>query len=250
MTFKAYINKEFIEAKRENKLIVLFMGFFFFALATPPMLKLTPKLLEEQYGTDMSSLFKTSATDSVANYLSSNLPQICILVLCLTLGGILCNEISKESIILPITKGANKALIVISKFSFYSLVVFIISTISVITNIYYSFIVFEQEFPSIKTVIICSISVYIYLLFILSIIFLFSSLFKKSMGAALLSMGVNIGLTILSTFNYSFNPFKLITEGSKLSLAFSTEAFLVTVTLTILATLSSVYIFSKKEMEA
>ena len=69
MTFKAYIKKEFIEAKRENKLIILFMGFFFFALSTPPMLKLTPKLLEKQYGTEMSSLFKTSALDSVASYL-------------------------------------------------------------------------------------------------------------------------------------------------------------------------------------
>lgn len=250
MTFKAYINKEFTEAKREHKLIILFMGFFFFSLLTPPMLKLTPKLLEQQYGTDMASIFKVSAIDSVLNYLSSTLPQICILILCLTLGGILCNEISKGSIIFPITKGANKASIVIAKFCFYGVVIFIISTISVITNIYYSFLVFEQDFPSIKETLICSINVYIYILFILSLIFLFSSLFKRAMGAALLSMGINIGLSLLNTFNYSFNPFTLISEGSKLSNQFPTKTLIITVILIILATMSSVLIFIKKEIEA
>jgi len=250
MTFKAYIKKEFIEAKRENKLMILFMGFFFFALSTPPMLKLTPKLLEKQYGAQMSSLFKTSALDSVTNYLGSTLPQICILVLCLTLGGILCNEISKGNIIVPITKGANKISIVMAKFSFYAGVIFIISTVSVITNIYYSFIVFQEDFPPIKSVMICSVNVYIYLLFILSLIFLFSSLFKKSMGAALLSMGINIGLVFLNTFNYSFNPLKLISDGTKLSGEFSTVPFIITVILTILAILAAIYIFMKKEMEA
>jgi len=251
MTFKAYINKEFTEAKREHKLIILFMGFFFFALLTPPMLKLTPKLLEKQYGgADMSSIFKTSASDSVINYLSSTLPQISILILCLTLGGILCNEISKGSIIFPITKGANKASILIAKFCFYGVVTFIISTVSVITNIYYSFLVFEQDFPPIKGILISSINVYIYLLFILSLIFLFSSLFKKSMAVALLSMGINIALTLLNTFNYSFNPFILIAEASKLSTHLSTEPLIITVVLTVLAIISSIFVFMKKEMEA
>lgn len=250
MTFKAYINKEFTEAKREHKLIILFMGFFFFSLLTPPMLKLTPKLLEQQYGTDMASIFKVSAIDSVLNYLSSTLPQICILILCLTLGGILCNEISKGSIIFPITKGANRVSVVLAKFCFYGVVIFVISTISVITNIYYSFLVFEQDFPSIKEILICSINVYIYLLFILSLIFLFSSLFKRSMGASLLSMGINIALSLINTFNYSFNPFTLISEGSKLSNQFPTKTLIITVILIILATMSSVLIFIKKEIEA
>lgn len=250
MTFKAYLYKEFTEARRENKLIILFMGFFFFALLTPPMLKLTPKLLENQYGTDMSDIFKTSAIDSVASYLSSNLPQICILVLCLTLGGVLSNEISKGSIILPITKGANKVYIVLAKFCFYSVLLFIISMLSTITNIYYSFIVFKEEYPSIQEVLICATSVYIYLLFILSLIFLFSSLFKKSMGTALLSMGVNIGLVLLNTFNYSFNPFTLISEGAKLSNRFSYKPLIITIVLIILLIFSTTFIFTKKEVES
>lgn len=250
MTFKAYLNKEFIEANRENKLIILFMGFFFFGIATPPMLKLTPKLLEKQYGTDMSSLFKTTAVDAVANYLGSNVPQISILVLCLTLGGILCNEISKGSIILPITKGAYKASIVMSKFCFYAVVLFIISTISVLTNIYYSFIVFDQHFPTIKAVVICCLCVYLYVLFILSIVFFFSSLFKKSMAVALISMGINIILTLLSTFKYSANPFSLITEASKLQENLPIKSIVITAILVFLAFNSSIIIFKRREFDA
>lgn len=249
MTFNAYLYKEFMEAKREHKLIILFMGFFFFALLTPPMLKLTPKLLEKQYGTDMSSIFKTSAIESVTNYLSSNLPQICILILCLTLGGVLSNEISRGNIILPITKGANKVYIVIAKFCFYGVLLFIVSSVSIITNIYYSFIVFEQDFPSIQVVLMCATNVYIYLLFILSLIFLFSSLFKKSMGAALLSMGVNIGLVLLNTFNYEFNPFTLISEGAKLSDNVPHKPLIITIVLIGLSLSSAIFIFVKKEID-
>ena len=248
MTFKAYLNKEFIEAKRENKLIVLFMGFFFFALATPPMLKLTPELLKAQYGEGLTDLFKTSAGDSVASYLTSTLPQICILVLCLTLGGILSNEISNGNIIIPITKGANKAHIVMAKFFFYSLSILLISFISVTINIYYSFMVFEEELPTLKEILICESNIYIYLLFILSAIFLLSSLMKKSMMVALVSMGINIGLTLLGSLDYSFNPFKLIVEGGELSSKFPTEAFIITALLTMMCILSSIFIFSKREM--
>lgn len=250
MTFKAYINKEFKEAVREHKLITLFMGFFFFALMSPPILKLTPKLLEKQYGEVMAGALKVSAIDSVASYISSNLPQICILVLCLTLGGILSGEVSKGGIILPITKGANKSSIVLAKFCFYGFVVFVISTLSVITNIYYSFIVFEQDLPSINAIFICALNVYIYLMFILALIFLFSSLLNKAMGAALLSMGVNIALTLLSSLKYSYNPFTLITEAGKLSTEFATKTIIITIILIIIVSVSSILIFTKKEIEA
>lgn len=250
LTFSAFIKKEWLESTRDNKLIVLLMGFLFFALSTPPMLKLVPSILAKQYGADMANLIKTSALDSVSNFLVSNFPQICILVLCLSLGGVLCNEISKGTIILPLSKGANKKSIVLSKFAYYSIVLLIISTVSVVSNIYYSYIIFETEFPSIFNVLICCFYVYLYVIFIMSVLFFFSSFFNKGTMVALITMGINVILSLLNTFNYSFNPFSLVSEGAKLNGEILTKTITITLALSIVLLVASVYLFSKKEIDS
>lgn len=253
MTFKAYFKKEFLEAQRTNKIIILFMGFFFFAIATPPMLKLTPTLLEKQLGENtgtISQVFKMSAIDSVSNYLASTIPQISMLVLCLVLGGVICNEINKGNIILPLAKGADKKQIVLAKFTFYSLLMAIIIFTSTIVNVYYSFIIFEEEFPKFINVLLCSFNVYIYILLILASIFFISTFVKKSSLVTLCSMGISILFTLLSTFDITINPFNLITEGAKLNGEFTIVVFMNSVIIIIAALIISIYRFKKIEIES
>lgn len=216
MTFLAYVKKEYIQAIRENKLLVLIVGFIFFALFTPLMLKLTPLILEKQYGSEVLDLFKSNAITSVSNYLISNLPQICILILCLTIGGIICDEIYKETLIIPINEGANKTLVLFSKFSFYSLALAVITFISIIINVYFSFIIFSEKPPLFQNIINCWLNIYLYILYILSLIFLISTFFKKAMYISLLAAGLNYLFTLLITFDLKINPLNLIKDGAKL----------------------------------
>lgn len=250
MTFKAYLKKEFIESIRTHKLIILFMGFVFFAVSSAPLLKLTPKLLESQYGSEMANAFSVTEIDAITSYISSNLPQICILILCLTIGGILSNEVSSSSITLPITKGANKTKIVLAKFCLYAVLVLIISVISITSNIYYSFIVFNEEFISFQNVLMANINVYLYLLFIISIVFLFSSMFNKGIVVGFFAMGINLVFVFIDTFGYKFNPFNLIKDAGVLSDKISNEAMIFTVLGIIICLMLSVFIFSKKELDA
>lgn len=249
MTFKAYLKKEFVEALRSHKLIILFMGFVFFAISSAPILKVTPKIMESQYGAEMAGLFNVSGIDAITSYISSSIPQICILILCLVLGGILSNEISMSSITLPITKGANKNQIVLAKFSFYAIVLFIISVISITSNIYYSLIVFKENFASVQTVLMANINVYLYLLLIMSVVFLFSSIFNRGIAAGFLGMGVNVGLIFLDTFGYKFNPFNLIKDAGVLNTEFSSAAIVVTIVGVLICLILSIVIFSKKEVD-
>lgn len=123
MMLKACIKKEFLESLREHKLIIIFMGFIFFSLATPPLLKLTPKLLEDQYGEEISSLMNFTAINSVENYIGSTFSQICILILALAIGGVLSNELNTKSIVIPFTKGIGKSTLALAKIIYYSIVV-------------------------------------------------------------------------------------------------------------------------------
>lgn len=250
MTFKAFIKKEWLEAIRDNRLIVLFMGFLFFAISTPPMLKMLPDILAQEYGAEMSSMFKTSAIDSVGNFILSNFPQVCMLVLCLSLGGILSNEVSRGTIILPLAKGANKRNIVLAKFSFYAFILFLVSTISVLSNIYYSYIVFETEFPQIFNVLLTCFYIYLYTIFVLALVFLFSSFMKKGTMVALVAMGSNVLLTLLKPFEYFFNPYTLVVEASKLNGEILFNSIFVTVFAIGLLVFASIYLFSKQEVDS
>ena len=100
---------------------------------------------------------KMNAAECIANYLSGDFGQVSILVLCLALGGVLCYEVTKKYIVLPITKGGRKDNIVISKFVFYSLAMLIITVASIFCCIYYTFVIFEEDLPNFASMMYISI---------------------------------------------------------------------------------------------
>lgn len=250
MTFKAYLKKEFMEAKRENRLVILFAGFFVLALMSPMLSKIMPELMKDQYGEAVAEAMKVSASQCVANYLSGDFGQVCILVLCLALGGVLCDEISKKYIVLPITKGGKKDSIVISKFIFYSLAMFVITVSSIFCVIYYTFIIFEEDLPNFAPMMYSSINIYLYVLLIIGVIFFCSSILKKSIVAALMAMVVNMGLMFSNTFDFEFNPFLLVVDASNLVEEIQFKPAITSILTTVVLLLASVYIFKNKEIES
>ena len=214
MMLKACIKKEFLESLREHKLIIILMGFIFFSLATPPLLKLTPKLLEEQYGEEISSLMNFTAINSVENYIGSTFSQICILILALAIGGVLSNELNTKSIVIPFTKGIGKSTLALAKIIYYSIVVSIITMLSTVLNIVYSYVVFKEDIPEINLILFEGFKVSIYALLIMSLVFTFSSIFNKAVIASLAAMVINIVLSLINTFEYKWNPYNLIGTSS------------------------------------
>lgn len=250
MTFKAYFKKEFIEAKRENRLMILFAGFFILALISPMLTKILPEVLKSQYGDAVAEAMKMNAAECIANYLSGDFGQVSILVLCLALGGVLCDEVTKKYIVLPITKGGKKDTIVISKFIFYSLTMLIITVASTLCVIYYTFIIFEEDLPNFSSMMYSSINIYLYVLFIVGVVFFFSSIFKKSLVAALMAMVINIGLMFLNTFDFEFNPYSLVIDASKLVEEIQFKPAIISIILTVVLLFASIYIFKNKEIES
>ncbi|MBE6050368.1 MAG: hypothetical protein E7214_06845 [Clostridium sp.] len=250
MTFKAYFKKEFMEAKRENRLIILFAGFFILALMSPVISKIMPSIIQDKYGEVVAEAMKMSASECVANYLNKDFGQVCILVLCLVLGGILCDEITKKYIVLPITKGGKKDSIVFSKFIFYSITMFIITVSSMFCVIYYTFTIFEEDMPKFVSIMYSSINVYIYVLLIIAVIFFWSSIFTKSIGAALMSMTVNMVLMFCNTFEFEFNPYLLVVDASNLVEKVPIKPAVTSVVSIIVLVLISMYIFKNKEIES
>lgn len=185
-----------------------------FYLATPPLLKLTPKLLEDQYGEEISSLMNFTAINSVENYIGSTFSQICILILALAIGGVLSNELNTKSIVIPFTKGIEKGTLALAKIIYYSIAVITITMLSTVLNIVYSYVVFKEGIPEINLILFEGFKVSIYALLIMSLVFTFSSIFNKAVIASLVAMIINIALSLLNTFEYKWNPYNLIGTSS------------------------------------
>ena len=248
MEFKALLKKEFLERLREHKIIIIFMGFMFFAFASPIIFKLLPEIMEDTYGSEITSLINISAAQSVSSYIGKDMIQICILVLVLTLGGVLSSEIKNETIVLPITKGGRRGIIAGAKILYYSIIVFLISFISVCTNIFYSYIVFNEDMPKTEAILSSSLKSSVYVLLILSTVFFFSSIFKNSIITSIAAMGVNLAFSFLNTLDFDWNPYKIIVSSSNVDAAISGLSFTISILAAIALFIISIYIFKRKNI--
>jgi ABC-2 type transport system permease protein len=71
ITFKAYFKKEIMESKRQYKYIILAVGIIAFAILDPVMLKLLPKILENQLQGqgDLNLLIVSTPKAAINNYI-------------------------------------------------------------------------------------------------------------------------------------------------------------------------------------
>lgn len=189
-SFTAYVKKEVMEGIRSYKFLILSLGIIIFALLDPLMLKLLPNILESQApGLDLSELTNYNQVGAIQSYMS-NLFQILNLVLVLTLMGLLSEEIKNKTLIIPYSNKANITGIVLAKYIVYSIAIVIITFIGFSINYYYSKLLFPEEIISIVIVFKSSMIFSLYFLFNLSLLLVISSLFKKGILAAILSLSI------------------------------------------------------------
>ncbi len=214
-TFKAYLKKEILESSRQYRYIILAAGFLFFAIADPVMIKLLPVILKSQLGSgasDLSALLPPSTQlTGMQNYIK-DLFQIANLVVVFTLCGSLSEELSSEKLIFPYSKGSSPYGIVLAKFINYSAVITFLSFISLLINYYYAGILLKGEAVSLYNVLLSACFVSLYFIFTVSLVLLFSSLFRKAIIAGILVLLINyFSVIFIAVKSISkFLPYELI----------------------------------------
>lgn len=215
-SFKAYIKKEFIEGIRTKKFLILAVGVLFFSLSDPILLKLMPELLKSQMqGVDFSTFIELSQKASMESY-TSNLFQIFTLIMVISLMGIIFNELKEKTLTIPISMGCSIKGVVAGKLLVYGLYLLVLNVIGMIVVYYYSGIIFGFTHGSLLAAITSGLIYGIFFIFVLSILFLFSSLLKKSFTAGIATLVLTYTMQVFK-FNkniWRFLPGKLLEEAN------------------------------------
>ncbi len=230
-TFKAYLKKEVLEAARQYRYLIIFIGVVFFAIATPIMLRLLPKLLEAQMNADLSSFFTINRRTAIQNYIG-DLVEISYLIIILVFSGTLSDELSFRKLVFPYSKGGSPAGMVFAKFLHNSLTTVLAVFVGFAVNYYYANIVISGEGASINEVMTSALLVSLYFLFGISLAMIFSSLLKKGLTAGIVTLAVSYSMIPLSGLGVlkKLAPYNLIQAANK----FSMEGTLPVITATII----------------
>ncbi len=214
-TFKAYIKKEILESVRQYRYIILAVGLVFFAVATPIMLKLLPKLLEGQLAGDLSSLFVVTRRMGYLNYIK-DLTQIGFMVVILTLSGLLSDEVSSKKLVFPYSKGSSPAQLVMAKFLHYSLITAVLIMLGGAINYYYVNLLLTGDDVAFIKVIYSTAMAAMYFMINIALVMLFSSFVKKGILAGIATLVSSFGLAGLAQIKSltDYLPYSLMSAAS------------------------------------
>ncbi|AZR72104.1 hypothetical protein BBF96_01065 [Anoxybacter fermentans] len=190
-TFKAYFRKEIIESWRQYRYLILVVGFIFFAILGPVMIKLLPVILKGKIPEELIRLINFTPLEAARSYMK-DVFQIVNLFVVLSLMGIFSDEINNQKLVFPYSKGARIEGIVLAKFSHYAITIFICSLLGFALNTYYVNSLFKGDRVSYAQMMGSASLFALYYIFTIALLFFLSSLTRR---------GIAAGITVL-LFNY------------------------------------------------
>ena len=199
-SFKAYFIKEIKESIRNHKYLILAVGFIFWALLDPLMLKLFPLLLKNYMPADVSVLFSTFTRDTAFQTFLNDLFQIGSLFIIFTLMGIISNEVYSKNLVFPYSRGLKPAGMVIAKYIHYLITISLFILVAFLTNYLYIIRLFSGGLLSISIVFKSSLLYILYYAVLLSFLLYLSSLFKRSIIPGIITLVFAYSLSILNQF--------------------------------------------------
>lgn len=212
-----FTKKEFIELNRTNKLLVLGIVFLLFGIMNPGIAKLTPWLMETMANElESSGLFVkevvVTALDSWMQFFK-NIPMA-IIVFILMFSGILTNEYQKGTLVNMVTKGLSRWKIIASKLIVmlvaWSIGYWMCFGVTYVYNEYYwDNSIAKNLLPSVFVIYILGI-------WFITMIILFSSIFRTNSSVAIMTavvFGVMYVLSMIPDIE-KYLPVKLIDASS------------------------------------
>ncbi len=249
--FIAFTKKEFLEYFRTHKFIIIMAVFLLFGFLSPLIAMLMPIILESIVPEGMDiTIPEPSAIDSWAQFYK-NITQMGLFIMVIILSGIMSNEYNKDTLINVLTKGLDRKTVILSKYTMSSLLWTCAYLISFIVTWIYTEVFWGSV--GITNIIPAALFLWIYGLFLLSIIILGSTIFKNVYGALLFVGGIVILQLILNIIPgiQQLNPIMLASDNlnliaGTLNIEDFTLSLLTTVLLTIVSLVLTVNIFNKK----
>lgn len=251
--FIAFLKKEWQESIASYRLLILVIVFALFGLMNVFTAKYTPEIVGHLISEEMASTIPVPKLVDVWLQFFKNIGQVGIFVVVILFSGTLTNEYSKGTLTLLITKGLSRFKIILAKW----LMNVLVFTLSYLLAVGLTFIYAQIYFDSMELnqLILGIFILWLFTVFLISLISLASVLFKTNYLVLLFVGGINVGLMLLNLIPKvkEYNPITLGTSSSSLlqgSLGDLdlTKGIVVTIGLIILMNLLAIKLFNKKSL--
>jgi ABC-2 type transport system permease protein len=214
--FLAFSKKELLEISRTHKLLIFICVFLVLGLMNPLIAKLTPELLEALMPEGfVLQIPAPTALDSWTQFYK-NVPQLGLIVLIIVFSGSISGEVSGGTLILVLTKGLPRPLVILSKY----LVSVLIWTLSLslsfwVTDLYTRYF---WSGETLQNLVFSAFCLWCFGVLLLAVTIFGGVLFSRSVGSLLFTAGFVGILFILGIFPSSdrVNPLLLVSKNVSL----------------------------------
>ncbi len=239
--FISFTKKEFLESIRNYKLFVILVVFMLFGMLNPITAKLLPDILAATFEAEgmVFELPEPTTLDSWAQFYKNSSTLLMIFIVLFS--GVLATELSKGTLVNMVTKGLKRSTIIISKFSYVSIMWTLAYYTYFLTTLVYTIYLLPSH---IENIWISAFYLWVYGELLIAIMFLGSVILKNIYGA-ILSTGVfAVALTLLTFVPKvkKVNPLILSSENLNLLSGVSdTSVFFIPLILTLILIIVSLF---------
>ena len=254
-TFLAFLKKELLEVVRTGKLIIILAVFVLLSASSPALTWVTPIIMDlaadELAAAGMAGIeIQVDALTSWAMYFENI--AMAMIVFAFVFGSSFTKEYSKNTLILVLTKGFERYKIVIAKavmmLSLWTVSYWIAFAVTYVGNdLLWDNSVAVGLWPAV-------LGWWVYGLFIVALIVLFSSVMKGYIGVLLGTGGVVFALTIIDIIPKAskFTPMGLLNYGELLvgakEMSDIIPALIITLVVTVAAIGASIPLMNRREI--
>lgn len=248
-----FTKKELIESWRTVKLGLFIVIFLILSLMSPLLAKLTPEILKHTVGDSFAlQLPKPTSLDSWTQFYK-NLTQIGLIVITLLFSGTVSNEVSRGTLVNLVTKGLKRSTVVVSK----SVSLFVQWTLCLGMAFFVTWGYTFYYFPDNKSphLFLGIIPLWLFGIFLLSLVLLCSTLARSNYEGLLLTGGVILVFILLNFVDLAktYNPIALISENllflqKRAVFLKYIPAYLITLFLTLLFNWFAILVLNKKKL--
>ncbi len=219
---KQDIIKEIRFGLRNSRVLILFIGFLFFAVLTPVMMKvIMPQILQSQFPgmtqQTIAEMVEMTQIGCIRSYMG-DVFEIGSIIVAFTLCGLMAQEIKDNTLVLPLCAGRQFGGIVSAKMLVFGAVLVLAPVFSLIVNYVYAGLLFAFDI-GIGPVIRGGLLQGVYMVFLLSCILLWGAVIKKPIAAGFVSLATAFGLHFAgSAFSINaYLPSGLLDEAQQLA---------------------------------
>lgn len=249
-SFKAYLRKEFLESIKTSRFLILFIGFGVWAIINPLTLKLMPIVMEGQFPQEILDLMVVDRVEALKNYMSDLFSLVNIFVI-FSLMGIMADEVGRQRLMLPYSKGVNPTGLVLAKSVHYTITVMVMVLIGFVINYYYASILFAEGSITFVEAMASALLFMIYFSFNISLLVFISSLFKKGIIPGAIVLVASYMMPILGNIQSikEYIPYYLVQRANDIGNALDGTLPVIIITIGVIALLNMATIWRMKRIE-